>query len=98
MQEDRIDDDCSADEFERPDREDAKWQARVLHLVLVEHPRQLSRNEITLELAGERPDFAARDELARAIRDLTLAGLLHEVEHMVFPSRAALVFDGLELE
>jgi hypothetical protein len=67
-------------------------------LVLSEQPRQLSRGEIERELLSTQPEFAERDELARAIRDLALAGLLHEVEHLVMPSRAALVFYDLELE
>jgi hypothetical protein len=98
MQEKRIDDDYLAEQFQRPDREDASAQARVLSLILSEHSRSLSRDEIKRELIGEHAEFAAEDELARAIRDLALAGLLHEVEHMVFPSRAALTFHDLELE
>lgn len=98
MQKDRIEQDQPCADAERPDRADARTQGRVLSLVLSEQPRQLSRDEIERELAGECADFPAQDALARAIRDLALAGLLHEVEHLVFPSRAALVFHDLELE
>ncbi len=98
MQKDRIEQDQFCLETERPDRVDARTQGRVLSLVLSEQPRQLSRDEIERELLNAQSDFAERDGLARAIRDLALAGLLHEVEHLVFPSRAALVFHDLELE
>lgn len=85
-------------ELEALDREDAKWQQRVLSLVLSEQPRALSQADITRELLGEHVEFSQQDELIRAIRELANAGLVHLVEHLVFPTRAALLFHDLELE
>lgn len=98
MQEDRISQDQPCAQAGQTEREDAKAQARVLSLVLSEQPRQLSRAEVERELLGEQPEFAEQDELARAIRDLGLTGLLHVIEELVLPTRAALAYYRLELE
>lgn len=86
------------DEFALPDREDAKWQARVISLVLSEYPHQLSKLEIACELLSEKPGFEERDGLERAIEDLSNAGLLRRCESLILLTRAARHFASLELE
>jgi hypothetical protein len=75
--------------------DDKKVQAAALNLVLAEHPSQLTIAEISRELIGEDPDFADRDAIERAVRELTGAGLLHRSEALVVASRAALRFENL---
>jgi hypothetical protein len=84
--------------FSPPDREDSKWQVRVLSLVLSEWPKQLSQAEIARELLADKPTWEERDALERAITDLASAGLLRECEVLILPTRAALHFASLELE
>jgi hypothetical protein len=76
--------------------EDRRTQSVVLALLLEEHPAQLALSELKLALNGERQDFPDNDRVARAVRDLVGAGLLHRAGPFVVPSRAALHFDRLE--
>ena len=69
-------------------REDDRTQHAVLSFVLAEHPTLLAASEIKREV-GEG------DPAERALRDLTGAGLLRQEGATVFPTRAALHFDGL---
>lgn len=78
-----------------PEDADAATQAAVLVLVLTEHPAQLTRAEIEREIAPSG-DFAERDAVERAIRDLAGVGLLHRQGEFVLPSRATLHFDALD--
>lgn len=75
--------------------EDAELESAVLQLLLDLHPARLTMGELVREIAGERPGFAARDALERAVRDLAAAGLVHRGEALVEPSRAALRFSQL---
>lgn len=86
------------------DRSDDSWttsegdvatEAAVLQLVLNLHPTLLTVNEIVREVAGEDPDFAERDAVERAVRDLSGAGLLHHKDTFAIPTRAALRFSEL---
>ncbi|HEX5762000.1 MAG TPA: hypothetical protein VFY04_02655 [Solirubrobacterales bacterium] len=72
-----------------PAREDARWQARVLSLLLAEIPHPLSEKEIARELLDEEPDFADEDGIKRAIQDLIRVGLAQRAETLISPSRAA---------
>jgi hypothetical protein len=47
------------------------------------------------ELGEDAGSFACRDAIERAVRDLARAGLLHDSERFVLPTRAALRFDEL---
>lgn len=78
-----------------PEEADAQTQAAVLLLVLTEHPAHLTRAEIEREIAPSA-EFAERDAVVQAIRDLAGAGLLHGWGDFVLPSRAALHFDRLD--
>jgi hypothetical protein len=75
--------------------EDAAAEAAVLHQVLDLHPAQLTVAELIREIGGEQADFAERDAIERAVRDLTGCGLLHGSEDFVLPTRAALRFNEL---
>ena len=59
------------------------------------HPTQLTLAELVREVGGERPSFAERDAIERAVRDLGGAGLLHRHDDFVLPTRAALRFSEL---
>jgi len=70
-------------------------EAVVLRQALVLHPAQASVDELILEIASDPLDFAQRDAIERAVRDLARSGLLHRNGDFVFPTRAALRFDEL---
>ena len=69
---------------------DAATESAVIKQLLDLHPAQLTIAELVRELAGESPDFAERDAIERAVRDLGAVGLLHQSRDFVAPSRAAL--------
>ena len=75
--------------------EDALVEAAVLRQVLLLHPTQVTLEELVRELAADAGDFAERDAVERAVRDLCRAGLLHRSGEFVLPSRAALRFSEL---
>lgn len=75
--------------------DDDATEAAVLQQLIALHPTQVTLAELIRELAGEDAGFAERDAVARAVRDLTAAGLLHHGESFVVPTRAALRFSDL---
>ncbi len=75
--------------------ESAAIQSAVLVLLLDQHPTQLTLAELAREVAEDPGDFAQRDAIARAARDLVGAGLLHRHGDFAIPTRAALCFDRL---
>lgn len=75
--------------------EDATVEAVVLRRLLALHPAQIVFDELLREIDVNPEDFAQRDAVERAVRDLAAAGLLHRREEFVIPSRAALRFDEL---
>jgi hypothetical protein len=75
--------------------EDAATESAVLQQMLDFHPVQVTVAELVREVGGESPGFAERDAIERAVRDLTGAGLLHEHNAFVIPTRAALRFNEL---
>jgi hypothetical protein len=80
------------DDTRTSSREDAATESAVLQHVLALHPVQVTVAELTREAPEE---FAGRDAIERAVRDLTGAGLLHNHDSFVLPTRAALRFDEL---
>jgi hypothetical protein len=74
---------------------DAATESAVLQKLLDLHPVQVTAAELLREVAGESPDFAERDAIERAVRDLTGAGLLHSHDTFLLPTRAALRFSEL---
>jgi hypothetical protein len=80
--------------------DDATIEAAVLRQLLALYPVQMTVAELVRELGGEETeedgaDFALRDAVERAVRELGAAGLLHRNGDVVLPSRAALRFDEL---
>ncbi len=75
--------------------EDKVFEAAALQQVLALHPVPVTLAELVDEIAGEGEDFAQRDAVERAVRDLAGCGLLHRNEALVLPSRAAIRFDEL---
>ena len=77
------------------DGEDARVESALLQRVLDLHPTRVTADELVRDLAGEA-DFAARDGIERAIRELTGAGLFHRTDDdFVTPTRAAVHFGEL---
>lgn len=75
--------------------EDESLESAVLQQLLELHPTRLTLAELVRELGGNRADFAERDAVERAVRDLGAVGLLHQGEQFVEPTRAALRFSDL---
>jgi hypothetical protein len=72
-------------------------QQAVLALLLEAHPAHRSMDEILREMTDDADDFAVRDLIDNAVRDLVGAGLAHRHGAFVFASRAAVRFDELQL-
>lgn len=75
--------------------EDESVEAAVLRQLLDLHPTQLTVAELRRELGGNRDEFAERDAVERAVRELGAVGLLHQGKEFVIPTRAALRFSQL---
>ena len=76
--------------------EDTRVESALLQRVLDLHPTRVTDEELVRDLNGEEVDFAARDSVVRAIRELTGAGLLHRTDDgFITPTRAALHFGDL---
>jgi hypothetical protein len=82
-------------EIRSPGADDATIEAAVLRQLLTLHPVQLTLEETVREIAGAADDFALRDAVERAVRELAVAGLVHRSGDVVLPSRAALRFHEL---
>jgi hypothetical protein len=74
---------------------DDRDQAAVLCEILFIFPEVLTLDELTRQLTFASDAFAQRDRIDRAVRDLTAAGLLHQVGPLVLPTRTAVVFERL---
>ncbi|HVD41721.1 MAG TPA: hypothetical protein VNC16_12060 [Solirubrobacterales bacterium] len=75
--------------------EDEGVESAVLLQLLDLHPTRLTLAELRREMGSDREDFAERDAVERAVRELSAAGLLHEGGEYVVPTRAALRFSEL---
>jgi hypothetical protein len=75
--------------------DDLSTESAVLQRVIDVHPAPLTIAELVRELAGEDAEFAVRDAIERATRDLSGVGLLHLQDDFVAPTRAALRFTEL---
>ncbi len=80
-----------------PRREDEVVQSAVLSLVLALHHDQLTLVELIREMVIDPENFAERDAVERAVRDLVGAGLLRRSGELVLPTRAAVHFHRLEV-
>jgi hypothetical protein len=79
-----------------PASEDRRTERAVLAFLLDQHPTRLTISELTFALDAK--DYAEKDAVARAVRELASAGLLNVDGEFVEPSRAALYFEQLESE
>lgn len=75
--------------------EDDRTEAAVLLRLLDLHPTMPRVEDLVREIGGGEDDFAARDAVERALRELAAAGLVHREGELVTPTRAALRFDEL---
>lgn len=85
----------TSEEYKTTWAEDEEFEIAVLQQLLDLHPTQLTLTELTREFGARRSDFAVHDAVERAVRDLAAAGLLHQGEEFVAPTRAALRFNEL---
>ena len=72
--------------------QDRQDQGLVLAHVIDVFPSQLRVSDLVRELTDDSGDFAERDGIERAARELVRAGLLFRCEGLVLPTRAALRF------
>jgi hypothetical protein len=72
-----------------PAREDQQAERAVLSHVIDTHPATLRLSDLIRELGGTE-DFAQRDGIERAVRELVKGGLMFRCEGAVLPTRAAL--------
>jgi hypothetical protein len=79
---------------EDPASEDLRTERAVLAFLLDQHPIRLTVHELSFALDAK--DFAEKDAVARAVRELEGAGLLHVEGELIGPSRAAFYFEQLE--
>jgi hypothetical protein len=70
-------------------------QGVVLIHVLSIYPTQIRLLELIRELTDDSGDFAGRDRIERAVRELIRVGLLFRCEGLVLPTRAALRFNQI---
>jgi hypothetical protein len=75
--------------------DDLSTESAVLQRVIDVHPAPLTISELVRELAGEDAEFAVRDAIERAARDLSGVGLIHLQDEFVRPTRAALRYTEL---
>jgi len=78
-----------------PAQEDEIIERSILTQILVLHPTQLSILELALRLERNWQDFAQKDAVERAVRELSRDGLLACDCRRISPSRASLRFDEL---
>jgi hypothetical protein len=77
------------------DHDDGMVQHAVLTHVLCEHPIIFTVSELIDELGTGPEEFARRDAIERAVRDLERVRLLHRHGPLILPTRAALYFGQL---
>ncbi len=77
--------------------DDEAVQSAALALVLSWRPDHCTLDELTREMVGGSEDFAERDAVERAVRDLVGSGLLRRCGELILPTRAAVHFHRLEV-
>jgi len=81
---------------EDPASEDRRTERAVLAFLLDQHPTRPKVDELPFALDAK--DFAEKDAISRAVRELLSAGLVTAAGDLVGPSRGALHFEFLESE
>lgn len=82
--------DCPSNEAQ-----DLRDQGSILIYVLTLYPTHLRLSELIQEVSAGAADFAQRDAIERAVRDLTAVGLLFRSDRLVLPTRAAIRFNEI---
>ncbi len=72
-----------------PEEQDTQTQRAVLLHALSSDPAILSDDEVILAIAEDAEDFAERDAVLRALRDLSGYGLMHYRHGFAQTTRAA---------
>lgn len=85
----------TTNEHETTWAEDEAVESAVLRQLLDLHPTRLTAEELMREMGSDRDGFGNRDAVERAVRELSAAGLLHDGQEFVAPTRAALRFEEL---
>lgn len=75
--------------------EDDEIEAAILKHLLALHPVQITLDELASQIDDRPEDFARRDAIERAVRELAGVGLLHRRDPFVVPSHAAIRCDEL---
>jgi hypothetical protein len=78
-----------------PARDADRREQAILGVLLLAHPAQRSTDEVVREMTDDPEDFAARDDVENALRDLVRAGLVHRHGPFVFATAAAVRFHEL---
>jgi hypothetical protein len=86
----------ASDERATTAAEDDRDQLAVLHEVLVIYPEQMTLDELVRAMTLNASGFSERDRIERAVRELIAGGLLHRVDSLVLPMRAAVNFYALQ--
>ena len=73
---------------------DRRTEHAVLGFLIDEHPTRLTLDEVLV--AFDPKDYAEKDAIRRAVRELTGAGLLRADGDLIDPTRAAIHFERLE--
>jgi hypothetical protein len=76
--------------------EDTRDQRRVLREVLTYYPSSFTLEELIREMTVCSVEHADQDAIRRAVRDLSAGGLLHQIDALVLPTRAAVLYYELE--
>lgn len=77
--------------------DDESYEAVVLRHILSWHPTILRMKDLIREIPPDPREFAHRDKVNRAVRELTKVGLLHSQGECVLPTPAAIYLQGWEL-
>ena len=78
--------------------QDIHDQGIALVHVVDAYPTQLRLSDLGRELTDGSGDFAERDRIERAARDLVAVGLLFRCDGLLLPTRAALRFNEIVRE
>jgi len=85
----------AGDERAKTAAEDLQAQRVVLNEILFNYPETPKLDELVRELTIASTEFSESDKVERAVRDLIAGGLLHRVDALVLPTRAAVIFHDL---
>lgn len=77
--------------------DDDSYQQAVLRHVFDWQPTALRLCDLVRELSRDPHNFAGRDAVERAVRELTKVGLLHRQGECILPTPAAVYVRGMEL-